>query len=220
MYFKYPKTLHLPDSPGILIDQKCFHGAAIHPNLDQFKDQQVIITEKMDGENTTMYRDHIHARSIDSKHHASRDWVKRFHGEIKHMIPEGWRVCGENMFAQHSISYTDLPSYFLGFAIFNEQNIMLDWDNTLLWFKLLGIDPVPVLWYSYFNDPAVIKLINNVDWFSQGKEGYVIRIARSIKFEDFQTYTGKWVRSHHVQTDEHWMHKKIVQNSLKNAENA
>ncbi len=203
---KYPKTLHLPDSPGLQADQ-------CHANLDQFKDQEVVITEKMDGENTTMYRDHIHARSIDSKHHASRDWVKGFHGQIKHMIPEGWRICGENMFAQHSIAYNNLSSYFLGFAIFNEQNVMLDWDNTLLWFKVLGINPVPVLFYSYFNDLAIISTIT--DWFPQGKEGYVIRIAGSIKFEDFQTCTGKWVRSNHVQTDEHWMHKKIIQNSMK-----
>lgn len=202
-YIKYPKTLHLPDSPGLQLDQ-------CHANLDQFKDQDVVITEKMDGENTTMYRDHIHARSIDSKHHASRDWVKGFHGQIKHIIPEGWRICGENMFAQHSISYTDLPSYFLGFAIFNEQNIMLDWNNTILWFKVLGIDPVNVLWNGYFNDLHFHKRMPMAY-----EEGYILRIAGSIKFEDFQTYTGKWVRSNHVQTDEHWMHKKIVQNSMK-----
>ncbi len=214
MYFKYPKTLHLPDSPSLQVDQ-------CHANLDQFKDQQVVITEKMDGENTTMYRDHIHARSIDSKHHTSRDWVKGFHGCRKHMIPENWRVCGENMFAQHSISYTDLPSYFLGFSIWNEQNIMLDWDNTLLWFKILGIDPVPVLFYSYFDDATQAGLNDwPTCWGPKEKEGYVIRISDSIKFEDFQTYTGKWVRSHHVQTDEHWMHKKIVPNTLRSAENA
>ena len=35
--------------------------------------KQVIVTEKMDGENTSMYRHRIHARSIDSLPHPSRD---------------------------------------------------------------------------------------------------------------------------------------------------
>lgn len=208
MKFKYPKTLHLPDSPGLQADQ-------CHVNLDQFKNQEIVITEKMDGENTTMYRDHIHARSIDSKYHPSRDWVKGFHGQIKHMIPEGWRVCGENMFAQHSIHYDNLPSYFLGFAIFNERNIMINWNLTLIWFAVLGITPAPILYDGLFDAMQTGIKDWTTCWFPDSKEGYVIRITDSIKFEDFQKYTGKWVRSNHVQTDEHWMHKEIIVNQLK-----
>ncbi len=204
MYIKYPRTLHLPGSPSLQPDQ-------CHASLDQFKNLTIVITEKMDGENTTMYRDHIHARSIDSRHHPSRDWVKAFHGQMKHMIPDGWRVCGENMYAQHSITYDNLPSYFLGFAIFNEKNVMLDWDTTIRWFHLLGINSVPQLWRSPFND----LVQHDGNWFPSSKEGYVIRVEGEIKFEDFQKYTGKWVRANHVQTDEHWMNKKIVTNSLK-----
>jgi len=44
--------------------------------------REVVVTEKMDGENTTMYCDNIHARSIDGRHHPSRDWVKMTVGEI------------------------------------------------------------------------------------------------------------------------------------------
>lgn len=34
----------------------------------QFKNMNVVITEKMDGENTTIYNNYYHARSLDSKH--------------------------------------------------------------------------------------------------------------------------------------------------------
>ncbi len=48
----------------------------------------VIATLKLDGENTTMYSDHIHARSLDSAHHPSRTMIKQIHGAIKHLIPK------------------------------------------------------------------------------------------------------------------------------------
>ena len=87
--------------------------------------REVVVTEKLDGENTTMYTDYIHARSLDSHHHPSRDWVKQLHGEIGYKIPVGWRVCGENMYARHSIVYYDLTTYFYGFSIWDETNTAL-----------------------------------------------------------------------------------------------
>ena len=68
---KYPRTPHLPWSPGASQDD-VFSLDARH-----FEGQTVIITEKMDGENTTLYRDYLHARSVDGRHHPSRNWVKQ-----------------------------------------------------------------------------------------------------------------------------------------------
>src|SRR3546814_9804484 len=48
-------------------------------------------------------------------------WVKQFRSGIAADIPEGWRVCGENLFAKHSIHYTALPTYFMGFSIRSEE---------------------------------------------------------------------------------------------------
>jgi hypothetical protein len=75
--------------------------------FDMFKGKEVVVTEKMDGENTTMYRDHIHARSLDSAYHPSRTWVNNLWGKINYLIPEEVRLCGENMFWVHSIVYTE-----------------------------------------------------------------------------------------------------------------
>ena len=58
---KYPRTPHFPWSPGATDDDK------ILQDLSVFDKQPVVITEKMDGENTTIYADgYIHARSLDS----------------------------------------------------------------------------------------------------------------------------------------------------------
>ena len=80
-YFKYPRTFHFAWSEGLSDDDKMLPSSTI------FSGKKVVVTEKLDGENTTLYSDHIHARSIDSKHHPSRNWVKVLHGNIKHEIP-------------------------------------------------------------------------------------------------------------------------------------
>jgi len=111
MLTKYPRTTHLPWSEGGSDDDRILRST------EHFRNKIVVVTEKMDGENTTMYSQHIHARSLDSKHHPSRDWVKNFWQQIRFNIPEGYRICGENMYGTHSIHYNNLKSYFLGFSI-------------------------------------------------------------------------------------------------------
>lgn len=202
-HVKYPRTFHLPWSGGMHDDDRMM------PEIEQFKNQRVIITEKLDGENTTMYSDHIHARSIDSRNHPSRNWVKNFWSGLSHDIPEGYRVCGENMFAEHSIHYTNLGTYFFGFSVWN-QEICLSWDDTIEWFDLLGIEPVTVIYDGMF-DNSITKLK-----FDESKqEGYVLRLADSFTLSNFRTSIGKVVRQDHIQTVKHWMHsKQIIQNEL------
>lgn len=115
--------MHLPWSRGYTDDDKILR------NTDHFTGQEVVITEKMDGENTTMYPGFIHARSLDSKDHPSRHYVKTLHGGIKYLIPEGYRLCGENVYAKHSLLYSALPSYFMLFSVWNELNVCLSWDG-------------------------------------------------------------------------------------------
>src|SRR3954463_3978029 len=97
---KYVRTYHLPFSPGGSRDDLVLASTA------HFQERHVVITVKMDGENTTMTRDSIYARSVSSDMgHPSRTFVKRLWGNIKHEIPKGFRLVGENMYAKHSIFY-------------------------------------------------------------------------------------------------------------------
>ena len=90
-YIKYPKILHLPWSEGVDVNTDLVF--AQEDVESSFRGREVIVTEKMDGENCSMYRDHTHARSLDSRHHPSRNWVKRLHASIAHEIPVGLRIC-------------------------------------------------------------------------------------------------------------------------------
>lgn len=202
--YKYPRTPHLPWSQGVSGDDlvmDCF---------DFLHDQEVVVTEKMDGENTTLYRDYIHARSIDSKHHPSRNWVKQLHGRIAYHIPPGWRLCGENLYAQHSLSYQDLQSYFYLFSIWDEHNHCLPWNDTEEWAALLDL-PIPRILYRGVWDE---NLIQNLVFDPQICEGYVVRTVQGFAYTDFVQHVAKMVRDNHVQTDEHWMFQEIIPNQL------
>jgi len=210
-HIKYPRTYHVPWSQGAMNDDKTL------ASTDHFRDMNVVVTEKMDGENTTMYSDHIHARSLDSAYHISREWVKGFWGNIRHQIPNGWRICGENLYAVHSIKYYDLESYFYGFSIWDDNNLCLSWDETLEWFDLLDITPVPMLYKGAYNEELIKQLWDEPMY--NACEGYVIRNVDRFHYNDFSTNIAKFVRKGHVQTDEFWRHKKIEPNELRPAEN-
>lgn len=204
---KYPRTHHLPWSQGVQNDDR------VIDSLQAFIGQRVVVTEKMDGENTTLYSDYTHARSVDSRGHPSRDWVKGFWSRFSHDIPQDWRVCGENLYARHSLAYSSLPTYFMGFSVWNDRNVCLSWEETLEWFALLGIRPVPVLFDGVFDEKAIRALFSDADWST--REGYVVRVASAFTMTQFRTHVAKFVRRGHVQTSKHWMRgQPIIPNGL------
>jgi hypothetical protein len=203
---KYPRTYHSPWSLGVTNDDK------VIKDTSSFIGNEVVLLEKMDGENTTLSRDYIHARSLDSVDHPSRHWVKGIWGQIRHNIPEGYRICGENLFAKHSIEYNDLPNYFMVFNIWDENNICLSFDETLEWCNLLEIQHVPVLWRGIYDE----NFIKNFELDFSKQEGYVVRLTKSFHYDDFEKSVMKMVKKGHVQTDSHWMFQKVVPNKLKN----
>lgn len=207
---KYPRTYHLPFSEGVTSDDK------IIDSLSQFEGEDIVITEKMDGENTTMMTNRIFARSIDSIDHPSRHWVKGLWGRMGWQIPKNYRICGENLFAEHSIHYTDLPSYFLVFSVWDDENRCLSWDEAMPLIEKLGLLTVPVLYRGPYNLEIVKQIIQNLNFEKQ--EGIVIRNTKSFHYDDFKTNVAKYVRKNHVQTDQHWMQKKIIKNDLKENE--
>lgn len=203
--FKYPRTPHLPWSPGASADDTRL------VDTRAFEEREVVVTEKLDGENTTLYRDGMHARSIDGRAHPSRDWVKGLQGRVGYLIPDGWRVCGENLYARHSLAYENLDGYFYLLSVWDETNTCLSWDETRRWARELSV-PTPRELYRGPWDEARLRSLR-ID--ETVMEGYVARTAEGFAFEDFARRVAKWVRRDHVRTDEHWMHAAVVPNKLR-----
>lgn len=181
-------------------------------SLEGFFGKDVVVTVKMDGENTTMYRDYFHARSLDSVSHESQTYVKNLWSSTKHLIPEGWRVCGENLYAVHSIEYSNLESYFMVFSIFNESNICLSWEDTKEWSELLSLSVVPELLVSQFD---TINFKKDISIDTEHMEGYVVRNVDSFHYDEFKSNVAKFVRKDHVRSSTHWKNEKLRLNKLK-----
>ena len=206
---KYQRTFHLPFSPCQNSDDKTLKDTS------NFDNKEVVVTIKMDGENTTMYQDYIHARSLDSRNHPSRDWVKNLHSKICMDIPYSWRICGENLYAKHSIEYCNLISFFHVFSIWNEKNICLSWDDTLEWCDMIGLVPVTQIYRGKYDQDSISEAFDDYKKDHPGEvEGYVIRLSNAFSYAEFRSSIAKWVRPNHVQTHGHWMRTTITKNNL------
>ena len=202
---KYGRTFHLPISPGATSDDK------IMRSLSGLMVNDLVVTEKMDGENTTIHRAGSHARSPDSRYHPSRDWLKAFAAGISPYLSEGERIVGENLYARHSVGYDALPSYFLGFAWIIGDEVQA-WDLTLARFEELGIRPVPTLYRGPYRNGLFDDLAESLDLTRQ--EGFVARIADAYAETAMPESMGKYVREGHVQSEVHWMKAGLIPNRL------
>ena len=197
---KYPRTPHLPWCPGVSSDDR------VLKDILHFEMKNVIVTEKMDGECTSIYRDYIHARSLDSATHLSQSWVRNFHSQIKHRIDPNLRICGENLYAKHSVSYESLPSFFMVFSIWSKDEC-LSWIDTEEICNALGLVTVPVITAGIWDlDGIENKCQNMKSLFTneENHEGFCVRMKASYLFTDHEMSVAKYVRKNHVQTDEHW----------------
>lgn len=205
-YVKYGRTNHLPWSDGVHDDDR------VLSSLEQFYGKEIVVTEKMDGENTTIYNNYLHARSIDGRSHESRNWVKNFAASWQYYLSDDERICGENLYAKHSIGYDDLPSYFLGFSMWSGER-RLHWDDMLENFDILGISTAKTLYRGKWDEEVIRNLWSSDQWDSC--EGYVLTTVDGFNFRDFRKYVGKFVRKNHVQTAKHhWASQKIIPNTL------
>lgn len=199
-YVKHPRTYHLPwSNPGS--DDK------ILSSLDGFRDEDVVATVKLDGEQTSLYRDHIHARSLEPLSGVDASFVKALHSRICGDIPDGWRICGENVYAHHTIYYHSQnasPPYFKVFGIWDEKNVCLSYEDTLEWCALLDLEPVPLLYQGPWNEQSIQSLFTP-SFNGDEMEGYVVRVARAFAYGETRRVVGKYVRPHFVPAHaRHW----------------
>ncbi|MCY9861175.1 RNA ligase family protein [Vibrio coralliirubri] len=204
---KYPRTPHHPLSEEVKNDDKLIRKEA----LQQLIGSEMIATIKADGESSTNYPDgYSHCRSIDSAADETNSWVRGFAQSIGYTLNDIDRLCGENLYAKHSIHYTNLSSYFYCFNIWDKNNVALGWDETVEFCRLRNIHTVKEVWRGTLTEEIVKELWATMDL--NENEGLVFRSADPIPYSEFEHKTFKLVRNGHVQTDKHWKRQKLVKN--------
>lgn len=210
MYIKYGRTFHLPWSKGIQSDDK------VLKSLESFENKEIVVLEKMDGENTTLYTDHYHARSIDSQYNFTRSWISKMHSVMKFDIPDNFRFVFENIWAEHSIRYENIDTYAFLLSIWKSssdesKDICLSYDETKDWAELLDVRMPKEFYRGVFDKDKLIDLANSLD--TSKTEGYVIRVTSEFSKKNMQKSIAKFVREGHVQPNaDHWL-KNAKQNS-------
>jgi hypothetical protein len=127
-------------------------------------------------------------------------------------------MCGENLYAKHSIEYENLNSFFLLFSIWNEKNECLSWDEMCEWASLLELKVVPTLYIGVW-DEEKIKGLYRPELEGNKLEGYVVRLFESFKYGDFKKSAAKYIGPEFgvmlSQGASHWRYKAIIPNKLR-----
>jgi hypothetical protein len=213
---KYPRTYHLPYSPGTTSDDRIAH--------DYWHDlcciPSVVITEKLDGENNCLNKYGVFARSHSTP--TVSPWTSKMRERwnlIKNDLGD-LEIFGENMYAIHSIEYLQLQSDYYVFAV-RDGDVWLPWEEVKFYAACFDIPTVPeieiipdmgVMSQSLFetiiqskvHQQSILVSSDPAGEFTIPMEGVVVRNVGSFTTEEFPNNVWKWVRKDHVKTDEHW----------------
>lgn len=180
--------LEIKDNNNYFANNILIHNCCIKPNIGVFA--------------------RSHSTPTDCK---TFDYIKNIHYYSKlHILNENYWYFGENVFAIHSIKYTELKDSFYLFGILDiKNNVWLSFDEIKIEAKRCEFNVVPILFEGKVNSINEIKEFcdNNIDipsYLGGNKEGFVVRIKKEFKDNKFSENISKYVRKNHVQSDKHW----------------
>lgn len=211
---KYGRTYHFPFSPGTTSDDRIQYEYWDY--IQQM--QNLVLTEKLDGENNCLSRFGVFARSHAAP--TTSPWTAHLREKwqlIKHDLGE-LEIFGENIFAIHSIEYTQVEHYYYVFAV-RYRDRWLSWEEVCFYAAAFDLPTVPVMQtLNAFEDEQRFRqqvldlvqeesILQSRDVLSSEPctvEGLVARNADGFGVPELGRNVFKYVRKGHVKTDEHW----------------
>lgn len=205
---KFPRTYHLPWSPGATGDDKVFSQEGVLELLNI----PLVITEKLDGENQCWTSDSWHLRSENSTSGGVlRSKSKSKWAEVRHLIPahEFWFI--EDISNTHSIEYSDHLYDFFVIAIWNQRDGLFEsYDfisDRVARIAVDGLTVVPFIEKVAFSTLNCFKIYTDTEANKSSvlggeREGLVCVADGPLL--GWSSYSAKWVRPNHVKTDSHW----------------
>ncbi len=219
-FFKFPSTPHL-----VTLGEVDIRGDKVmsEPEREIFLQHDLLIEEKVDGANLGISFDvegDIRAQNRGAYLHlpGSGQWKKLGEwlvpriDELFERLTNRYILFGEWCYAKHSVFYSRLPDWFLGFDIYDKQsNLFLSSGRRADFFTQMQIAQVPTIARGSFNLLDLKKLLSYSNLSDQLVEGLYLRFDN----DDFLAQRAKLVRPAFIQAvEQHWSRTGITPNRL------
>lgn len=224
MLHKFPKTSHLLWlSPQPARDDKVMSVVEAEAFL---LSGVTVVEEKVDGANLGLSFDEsgqLRAQNRGSflegqlrgQWEGLRGWLSRHETKLRDYLPSGAVLFGEWCYAQHSMAYTRLPDWFVGFDVLdgNKRFWSTQRRNTLL--ATLGLAPIRCLARGRFTLNELQAMLAEPSAYGDGPvEGLYVR----REDDEWLLQRAKLVRPEFVQAiGEHWSRGPLHINRLRSA---
>lgn len=125
---------------------------------------------------------------------------------------------------QHVTDVTDNRAYFQVFGVYDTTlNLWLSWPEVEDIASTLGFPTTPVIYEESHIDTPTFETTHEAreelvtmarDVIDNGGEGIVVRSKFPYHYGQFGHSVGKYVRENHINTDEHWSHRRTIVNQI------
>lgn len=226
----YPRIRHLPFNPNATRDDLIANDEDV---AALFKSEHVYLSEKIDGANAAIayYNNNPVIRNRNNFLLKGRPKSKTSAGVQFNMIYNWFyenidkfhtleKLClfppsvyGEWMYARHSLHYTELPTHFIAFELFDPtKQVFVDTGVAYEMLTQAGFHVAPILHSGLISNwDQVVDLCQQRSAFTNDRrEGIVVKICDGFKVLD----RFKMVRSDFLQGG-HWSHHSIEKNLIK-----
>ena len=187
---RYPKTPHLPWSSVTDPDDIVLYSC------NQFEKNDIVITEKMDGENCLITKNKILLKDRNIKKDVDEKLLANAL-QIQKRIGENTTVVIESLYHNLAINYNALESKIFGISYW-EKDTCMSWDLTTTFFDSINIAHPPILYEGSWDMKVIIDLNSKIS-LSEFREGYVMRIKKEFQEKNFNSSIAKYVKPFFVQ---------------------
>lgn len=218
-FFKFPRTPHLFIVPGVSVrDDKVMTPA----EAEVFLSSAVIVEEKVDGANIGISfstsgelqfqnRGNYVTHDSHPQFKLLTEWGYKRYDFLLNALSNQYILFGEWCYLAHSIRYTKLPDWFIGFDVYEKSTgkfLSAERRNVIL--QACHISVVPTIFNGQTDKARLLTFLDTPSLLGDETiEGVYLRSEAG----GYLRSRAKIVRASFIQTiDTHWMHKQIVKN--------
>ena len=219
--FKFPRTPHLFIVPGLDIrDDKVL----TYQECESFLNNTIVLEEKVDGSNIGISLSESGELQIQNRgnyilpgshpqFNLIWDWAYSRISLFKQHITTNFIIFGEWCYAKHSIQYTSLPDWFIGFDVYDKKNqTFLNTDSRNQLLQRINIEIISTFGKGNYSKKDLEKVLTNSKstYYPGPIEGIYLRCEDSIKL----LKRAKLVNKDFIQEiDVHWSKKQLISNN-------